>query len=169
MSRSETANLSSNIIVSPLSIWSLLLLLAEGSNGRTYDQLASVLRLPNDLTKIRLVYKYLQNAFVENNTAVELNVNQVLFCDINRPIDIDFQEKLEHVYDADYYPINFIEPSATVNKINNYVKEKTQGKINQIVDQSDLTNAYLVLVSAIYFQGRWKVCFIASLLFYVSL
>lgn len=134
-----------------------MLLLAEGSAGRTYEQLANVLRLPADLTKIRMVYKYLHSAFTENNTAVELDVNQVLFCDINRPIDVAFEEKLEHTYDADYYPVNFIETIETVDTINRYVKEKTKGKIDQILNAGDLKHAYMVLVSAIYFQGRWKV------------
>lgn len=148
---------NNNAIVSPLSIWSLLLLLAEGSAGRTYDQLATVLRLPADLSRIRMIYKYLHGAFVENNTAIELNLNQVLFCDINRPIDIDFERKLEHTYDADYYPVNFIDSVGTVNKINSYVKVNTNGKIDRIIKASDLKDAYMVLVSAIFFQGQWRV------------
>lgn len=135
----------------------MLLLLAEGSQGQTYEQLATVLRLPSDLTKIRRVYKYLQSAFVQNNTAIQLNSNQVLFCDINRPVDIDFQEKLEHTYEADYFPVNFIERFDAVNKINNYVREKVKGKIDRIIEPNDLNNANMVLVSAMFFQGQWKV------------
>lgn len=156
MTRLEWKN-NSNAIISPLSIWSLLLLLAEGSAGRTYEQLASVLRLPANLSRIRMIYKYLHGAFVENNTAIELNVNQVLFCDLNRPIDIDFEHILEHTYEADYYSVNFIDPVGTTNTINNYVKAKTNGKIDQIIKASDLKDAYMVLISAIYFQGQWRV------------
>lgn len=133
------------------------MLLAEGSTGRTYQQLADVLRLPADLTRIRMIYRYLLSAFSENHSAVELTMNQVLFCDINRPIDIAFQEKLEHVYDADYYPVNFIDSVATAAKVNAYVKQQTQNRIKEIVRSSDLTMVHLLLVSAIFFQGRWKV------------
>lgn len=156
LSRLE-ANKNSNVIISPLSIWSLLLLLAEGSSGQTYEQLATVLRLPQDLTKIRRVYKYLQSAFEQNNTAIELNTNQVLFCDINRPVDIDFQDKLENTYEADYFPVNFVEQHEAVNRINKYVSEKVKGKIDRIVEPGDLYDANMILVSAIFFQGRWKV------------
>lgn len=145
------------MIISPLSIWSLLLLLAEGSSGQTYEQLHTVLRLPPDLTKIRRVYKYLQSAFKENTTAIELDVNQVLFCDIHRPIDIDFQDKLEHTYEADYFPVNFIERFDAVRIINNYVSAKVRGKINRIIEPDDLNDANMVLISAIFFQGQWKV------------
>lgn len=148
-----------NVIVSPLSIWSLLLLLAEGSSGRTYEQLASVLRLPADLTRIRMVYKYMQSAFAQNNSAIQLESNEVLFGDINRPIDFDFQQILETTYAADYYPVNFIHQLETVNTMNNYVNHKTRGKIGRIVEASDLSDAFMVLISAIFFQGRWKVSF----------
>lgn len=131
--------------------------MAEGSTGRTYQQLANVLRLPADLTRIRMVYRYLLSALAENHTAVELTMNQVLFCDINRPIDIDFQEKLEHVYDADYYPVNFMDSIATAGKINAYVKQQTQGRIDEIIQSNDLKMVHMLLVSAIFFQGRWKV------------
>lgn len=131
--------------------------MAEGSAQRTYQQLADVLRLPADLTRIRMIYRYLQSAFGENNTAVELTMNQVLFCDINRPIDIDFQEKLEHIYDADYYPVNFIDSIGTIAKINAYVKQQTQGRIEHILQSNDLKMVSILLVSAIFFQGRWKV------------
>lgn len=156
MSRVEATN-NNNVIISPFSIWSLLLFLAEGSSGRTYEQLATTLRLPPDLTRIRTVYKYLQSALSENNTAIELSTNQVLFCDINRPIDIDFQEMLEQIYEADYFPLNFIEQNNAVEKINNYVRENTKGQIDRIIETSDLNAAQMVLVSAIFFQGRWKV------------
>lgn len=146
----------------------MLLLLAEGSSGDTYEQLATVLRLPPDLTKIRRVYKYLQSAFEQNNTAIALTTNQVLFCDINRPVDIDFQDKLEHTYEADYFPINFIDRFDAVNKINSYVREKVKGKIDRIVEPSDLNNTNMVLVSAIFFQGQWKVSHFIYTLKYFS-
>lgn len=131
--------------------------MAEGSAGRTYEQLANVLRLPADLSRIRMIYKYLHSAFVENNTAIELNVNQVLFCDLNRPIDIDFEQILEQTYDADYYPVNFIDTVGTANTINSYVRANTNGKIDRIIETDDLKDAYMVLVSAIFFQGQWRV------------
>lgn len=146
----------------------MLLLLAEGSSGDTYEQLATVLRLPPDLTKIRRVYKYLQSAFEQNNTAIALTTNQVLFCDINRPVDIDFQDKLEHTYEADYFPINFIDRFDAVNKINSYVREKVKGKIDRIVEPSDLNNTNMVLVSVIFFQGQWKVSHFIYTLKYFS-
>lgn len=146
-----------DFIISPFSIWSLLVLLAEGAEGSTYTQLSKVLRLPANLTEIRTFYKNDQQLLMINNSGAQLSTNQVLFSDANRPIEIDFQYKLEHVYEADYQPVNFANPNETYNKINGYVKKKTGGRINEIVPLEELNQAQMILVSAIFFQGRWKV------------
>lgn len=146
-----------DFIISPFSIWSLLVLLAEGAAGTTYTQLSKVLRLPGDLKEIRAVYKYMEQALMINNSAVQLTTNQVLFSDQNRPIELDFQYKLEHVYEADYQPVNFANPTETYSKINGYVKNKTGGRINEVVQMNELDRAQMILISAIFFEGRWKV------------
>lgn len=159
MARAVYSTGESDFIIAPFSIWSLLVILAEGSAGNTYKQLEDVLKLPKDLSQIRSAYKYMEQALMINNSAVQLSFNQALFTDINRPIDIDFQYKLEQTYEADYFPVNFIDTSGAQQKINEYVKQKTGGKISDIVDASQLTAAQIILVSAIYFQGRWQVYF----------
>lgn len=133
------------------------MLLAEGASGNTYKQLRTVLRLPNDLTRIRMVYKHLQQAIIQNSSAVDAKANQVLFFDKNRPIDFDFQYKLEQTYEADYIAVDFIDRENAYRKINNYISEKTNGKINDVIQIDNLNRAQMVLVSAIFFQGHWKV------------
>lgn len=133
------------------------MLLAEGAAENTYKQLSAILRLPGDLTEIRTVYKYMDEALMINNSAVQLSTSQVLFSDANRPIELDFQYKLEHVYEADYQAVDFANPQETYDKINGYVKKKTGGRINEIVQFNDLNQAQMILISAIFFQGRWKV------------
>lgn len=136
----------------------MLLILAEGANGKTYEQLSTVLRLPKDLTKIRMVFKYLQHALTkEGNSAVELIADQILFSDINRPIDPYFENVIEHTYAADYFAVNFQEPSETVKMINDYVRKKVKGKITDVIDASVLNQAQMVLISTLFFQGQWKV------------
>lgn len=136
----------------------MLLILAEGAVGKTHDQLSTILRLPNDITKIRSVYKYLQHAFTKENSAIELIADQILFSDVNRPIDIDFENVIEHTYEADYFAVNFQRPSETIRTINDYVSRKVKGKINDVIDTSVLNEAQMVLISVLFFQGQWKVC-----------
>lgn len=131
---------------------------AEGADGNTLKQLQDVLRLPEDLTNLQRAYKHIQKALIVNTSTVELSVNQVLFSDQNRPVDIDFAFKLDNVYEADHLPVNFHNTPETFNKINDYINEQSHGKIRRIVNMDDLKDAQMVLISAIFFKGQWKVC-----------
>lgn len=150
-----------DFIVSPFSIWSLLVLQAEGAAGNTYSQLQKVLRLPEDLSYLRMAYKQIQRSLDVNTTTVEVAVNQALFSDQNRPVDPDYAYKLDNIYEADHLPVDFHNSPDTFNRINKYVSEKTHGKIPRIVNMDDLNEAQMILISAIFFKGQWKVCILA--------
>lgn len=51
----EKAN--SDFMISPFSVWSLLLMLYEGAGGQTYDQLRDVLRINVEAEELRSVYR----------------------------------------------------------------------------------------------------------------
>lgn len=146
-----------DFIVSPFSIWSLLVLQAEGAAGNTFEQLRTVLRLPNDLSYLRMGYKHVQEALQVNTSTVEVLATQAMFTDENRPVDHDFAYKLEYNYNADHIPVNFQNAAATYSKINQYVRDQTRGKIEKIVNMDDLKEAQMLMISAIYFKGQWKV------------
>lgn len=152
------SNVNYDFIVSPFSIWSLLVLTAEGADGDTYTQLQQVLRLPQDLTYLRMAYKHIQKSMNVNTSTVEVALNQALFSDINRPIDNDYAYKLDHNYEAQHIPVDFHNPVKTYDQINQYVSEQTRGRISKIVNMEDLREAQMILISALFFRGQWKVC-----------
>lgn len=158
-------NVNYDFIVSPFSIWSLLVLTAEGADGDTYNQLQQVLRLPEDLTYLRMAYKHIQNSLSVNTSTVEVAINQAIFSDINRPVESEFSYKLEHVYAAEHLPVDFHNPTDTYQKINQYVDQQTHGRINRIVNMEDLREAQMILISALFFRGQWKVCIVIHFLF----
>lgn len=146
-----------DFIVSPFSIWSLLVLTAEGANGDTYNQLQQVLRLPADLQYLRMSYEHIQKSLSVNTSNVEVSINQALFSDKNRPIETEYAYKLDHHYKAEHMPINFYNPAEAYNEINRYVNEHTHGRISKIVNMDDLKEAQMILISALFFRGQWKV------------
>ncbi|XP_037039060.1 serine protease inhibitor 77Ba-like [Bradysia coprophila] len=145
-----------DFIISPFSVWSLLILTAEGALGNTYAQLQNVMGLPNDLTYIREGYRHIQNSLKVNTTTIELAVEQVMFTDKNRPVELDYEDKLTRVYEADVVPVDFHKTDDAYYEINDYINEKTHGKITKIVQPEDLHDLQMVLVSAIFFKGEWK-------------
>lgn len=159
------AGVNYNFIVSPFSIWSLLVLTAEGAEGDTYNQLQQVLRLPEDLSYLRMAYKPIQKSLNVNTSNVEVAINQALFSDINRPVESEYAYKLDNNYDAEHMPVNFHNADEAYNRINQYVSDQTRGKIRKIVNKDDLNDAQILLISALFFRGQWKVSY--SSLFHI--
>lgn len=134
-----------------------MLLVAEGAADQSFVQLEKVLRLPKDLNYLRNAYKDFQRLLLVNTTTVELAVNQALFSDVNRPVENNYARILEQGYEADHLPVNYRAPAQAVKSINDHISFRTQGKIQNVVKPEDLNDAQLLLTSAIYFKGQWKV------------
>lgn len=145
-------------MIAPFSVWSLMLLVSEGSVGRTYDQMKAILRLPNDVNSLRTAYKNFERLLLVNTSTIELAVNQALFSDVNRPIENSYASLLQTEYEADHLPVDFRNSRNAVKVINDHISWRTQGKIKDVVKPEDLIDAQLLLTSSIFFKGQWKVC-----------
>lgn len=151
-------SLEKNFLISPFSIWSLLVLIAEGATDQSLKQLRTVLRLPNDLSLLRTPYRSFQHLLYVNITSIELRVNQALISDTNRPLHQLYINLLQRSYGVDNIPVDFHAPNA-VNIINDYINDKTHQHGQKIVKLEDFNEAQVLLVSTIFFRGQWKVQF----------
>lgn len=109
------------------------------------------------MTHLRTAYKNIQHLLVVNTSTVEIAVNQALFTDSNRPVYDDYADVLENQYDADFIPVPFSNRAKAFELINGHVKDATRGKISEIVTFDDLQDAQMILLSALFFKGQWKV------------
>lgn len=134
-----------------------MLLIAEGATDESFQQLQQVLRLPNDFNHLRQAYKQFQRLLLVNTTTVQLAVNQALFSDLNRPLENGYANILSYDYEADHIPINFQIPATAVQRINDHISYRTQGKIRDVIKPEDLLETQLLLISSIFFKGQWKV------------
>lgn len=67
----------------------------------------------------------------------------------------DYVDSLSQSFNAHLWKVNFAdEPSRT--SINDWVKNKTEGKIEKLLSGPLPPNTKLVLLNAIYFKGFWK-------------
>lgn len=147
-----------NFVISPFSIWSLLILVAEGASDESFAQLARVLNLPDDMNHLRPPYKNLERLLMVNTSSVEVTSNQALFSDRNSLLEDNYVHLLRNTYEADQVSVDFQQPFVAAKTINDHINFRTHGKIHDVVAPGDLTNAQLVLASTIYFNGAWKVC-----------
>src|SRR5690606_1430831 len=69
-------------------------------------------------------------------------------------IKSEFTDNIGSIYDARIAPLDFASP-ASVEEINTWVKEKTRGRITDIINQLSPLDR-MVLLNANYFYGTWS-------------
>ncbi len=144
-----------NIFISPLSIKIVLAMLYNGAVGETRDGIAQTLNLQGiDIDKINeSFFGYLAyfNAYPLTDDKIDLDIANSLW--INK--SFGFKEKFLNV-NRDYYASK-IATLRTAEEINDWVNEKTRGKIDSIVDPNeDVTMYAAIILNAIYFLGQWQ-------------
>ncbi|KAL6060607.1 hypothetical protein STEG23_019779 [Scotinomys teguina] len=151
-------NSRQNIFFSPLSISFSLAMLSAGAGGDTRTQILEGLGF--NLTELSLPeihegFRLLQHRLSRQSPQLSINVGNVLVLSRDLQLLPNFISATKTSYDSKVLRSNFRDMEATTQLINNYVKEKTQGKIRDLV--SGLSpNEKMIMVNYIFFQGLWK-------------
>jgi serine protease inhibitor len=70
-----------------------------------------------------------------SGNGVEMIGANVLFTDVNRPLLWEFEYLAERIYETAIHPVNFMNPFATVDAINQWVANITHNRITQLVHE----------------------------------
>lgn len=84
----------------------------------------------------------------------ELTIANALWVDVRATIAPEFARVCQEVYDAAVRALDLTEPSAAM-AINQWVVEKTRGKIPNIVSPKDTADLPAVITNAVYFKGKF--------------
>ncbi len=140
----------SNVFVSPYSISAALAMTYAGAKGETEKQMSNVLHF--DLNQINThkgfsdLNKSLES--LNNGSTVKLAIANALWKS-GVKLNDDYLDITNKYYNAAIYPLRGAGP------INEWADKNTFGKIKEIVTESDVMGAKLVLTNAIYFKGEW--------------
>lgn len=145
---------SGNIFFSPLSIEFALVIAYEGAKGKTKEEMERVLNLPSNETARRSSFARIFN-LLNKNGEYELSLANALWIQKGYPILEEYRKTIERYYPADVYRVDFVnDPDGAVSEINEWVSERTKGKINKILNGvSRMTR--VIITNAIYFKGKW--------------
>ena len=144
-----------NILISPLSVQLALAMTANGADGQTKAELEKL--LGGDITLEELnkyLYTYVKNLPNDEKCKLEI-ANSIWFRDDAERLTVE-KEFLQT--NADYYGAQaYKEPfdERTVNDINNWVNEHTDGMIKKIIDEIEPDDV-LHLINAIAFDAEWE-------------
>ncbi|MEH1868379.1 MAG: serpin family protein [Nostoc sp.] len=145
-----------NIFISPSSIAIALAMTYNGASGSTQQAMAKTLELQGmNLPEINSAYAAALKQLLENPDAkVQLSIANSLWANQDVSFAPDFLKITQDFYQAKVRNLNFKDAAAS-SIINNWVTEKTKGKINKIVEKIE-PNQVLFLINAIYFKGNWS-------------
>uniref|UniRef100_A0A8D0Z886 Serpin domain-containing protein n=1 Tax=Sus scrofa TaxID=9823 RepID=A0A8D0Z886_PIG len=138
-----------NVIFSPLSVSMALAFLSLGARGPTLTELLEGLKF--NLTKtpeaeIHQGFQHLLSTLDRSSNLLQLRLGNAMFIDEQLELLDKFVQDAHELYHSEAFSTNFQDLEAARRLINDYVKNKTEGKI-------------VVLVNYIYFKAKWKTPF----------
>ncbi|MGQ9473441.1 MAG: serpin family protein, partial [Candidatus Caldatribacteriaceae bacterium] len=154
-------NLERNLFISPYSIVTALRMLYNGVAGQTQEVMAETMNIADfPLESLNRSHRELTeelNALRSEDPAVSFFTANSLWAQENVPFREEFLLTNENFYRAQLYNVCFEDPH-TLNKINAWVRENTQEKIEKILEKFD-PQTIMVLLNAIFFQAAWQIEF----------
>ncbi len=138
-------------MVSPFSVKMALLLLANGAEGETKAEILDLLGV-NDLSKCNEEIKALAEKYglSENFTLNTANSVWMNKDNTNQNFSENYKETVSNYYDAE---VMKTDNKTAVKTVNDWVSEKTNGKIKSLIQKPDF---YALLVNAVYFKASWQ-------------
>jgi serine protease inhibitor len=151
------AQRDSNIFISPLSISMALGMTLNGADGTTQEAMEQTLEL-SGLTReeINQAYRHLIDLLIQLDPKVQFDIaNSIWYKHPDFPTpEANFLQRCQDYFGALVTGLDFSSPDAAPT-INVWVKESTNGKIEEIVDDPIPPFICMFLINAIYFKGNW--------------
>jgi len=144
-----------NVFISPVSVFFSLAMMENGAGGETKTALRKVLSLPTETREqgindsIVLLLKRLRQ-----QKGAEFEIANALWAGKEFAIASEFMVACQEIYDALIRTLDLNQPLAAA-VINEWVAQKTRGKISQIVTPAVIASLPAVLTNAVYFKGKF--------------
>ena len=141
INKMNKGKIGENLIISPLSIFQALSLTANGAKGETLSEMLELLECNSleDLNEIN--YKII--SVIKDFTTI----------DIANAVMPRFSPSKNFIYMAEKYSAT-VEPLVSLEQVNGWCSEKTNGKIDKIIERLD-PDTVMILLNAVYFKGEW--------------
>ncbi|MHC4945509.1 MAG: serpin family protein [Planctomycetota bacterium] len=147
----ELKSMEGNLFISPFSVSSALAMTYAGARGETEKEMARALRIElaqNALPPaFKKLFSDLENHCGESNRLAIANG----LCLTGGDVGAEFKKLLVDYFAAETF-------KGEVNRINEWVSTKTEGRIKEILKKL-MPNTVCVLLNAIYFKGAWETPF----------
>jgi len=154
------AKKDSNIFISPLSISLALSMACNGAVGPTADAIRQTIGFEGlTMSEINQNSQSLVSLLTGLDPAVKFNAANSVWNRFDFKLEPVFVTTLKKYYNAEVTALDFAgNTNACIDIINNWVSDKTEGKIDEII--ADIhPNTILFLINALYFKADWNLQF----------
>ncbi len=145
-----------NTVTSPLSLSVLLAMVAAGAGGDNAEEMVDLLGLdgPRDTRNAALL------ADLVGTDDVTLAIANSLWAAEGHPFEDDYVSFVQAAYGATLDEVD-LDSQDAADAIDDWVDERTEGRIDEIAADLGLPDpqAVLVLLNAVYFAGTWTTAF----------
>lgn len=141
-----------SLVVSPFSLLNALAIANVGSKGKTAEELASIFGTN--------VYSNVANYFKSINHSGTFEAANKVYLQEQFEVLSTFRNEISEYFGGDCFEtVNFQNSGFVAKKINNFVLEKTHGKIEEVVNAEAIDGMKrncMMIVNAVYFLARWE-------------
>jgi serpin B len=150
-----------NLAVSPASVSLAFALAHAGASGETKTDIARTLHYPAAVKDFDRSTGELLQSMQINARGRTMAINNAIWLQQGLPVHASYLTLVEQHYGAGLQRVDYIaDPNAARKKINDWVAEKTRGKILDLLAPSHITDdTKSVLVNTIYFKADWAQTF----------
>lgn len=143
-----------NLFVSPLSLHMALGMVLNGADSQTETEIMNTLEMQGiSLDEVNKSYKTLIEQLPQADSKVKLGLANSLWYNSGFTVETGYQNSLKETFNADITGLPF--NNEAVGKINKWASDKTNGKIDKVLDQLD-SDLVMILMNALYFKGDWS-------------
>lgn len=145
-----------NIVFSPFSISSAFSMLLLGAQSKTHQEILEGLSLNNTNStesELHQAYSTLLHLLNEPKSSLQVDISNTLFVQQTLTLLKSFEDDLKNLYHAEIRKTNFNDPQEARKEVNEYVKNKTEGKIKELIKEFP-ADTKLALVNYVMFKGK---------------
>jgi len=145
-----------NIIFSPWSLQTALLMATEGAEAESLVDLEALLRLEStSLESIRNEYNSVYESLTSTSYHPTVTSANALFYDASRlALNDSYSDLIQDYYNAGSENLSFADPSSR-DQINEWVSQRTNELVPEILQDPIPSNQLFYLINALYFKSDW--------------
>lgn len=145
-----------NPVLSPVSVYLALSMAGCGAEGATKDEFDNV--LGKDMMERATD---MMNTFPSKSDVLKLSIANSAWIDDEFTVNDAWMDTIQSQMDAEPYQAD-LSTEETMNHINNWIDEKTNGMIDKMLMEPLEERTRLALFNTVYFKGKWENPFEAS-------